>query len=51
LVQPLIKWDLQRYGFLTRPGDVHSYDIFTIAAKTVKGAGTIDVLEDSRLSV
>ncbi len=45
LVQPLVKWDPQRYGSLVHPGDAYSYDMFTIAAKIAKGAGNIDVLE------
>jgi hypothetical protein len=45
LVKPLVKWDPERYGSLTHPGDAYCYDIFTIAAEIVKGGGDIDVLE------
>ncbi len=45
LVQPLVKWDPERYGSLSHPGDAYSYDMFTIAGRIVKGDGSIDVLE------
>jgi len=45
LVKPLVKWDPERYGSLSHPGDEYSYDIFTTAARIVKGEGSIDVLE------
>ncbi len=46
LVKPLVKWDRKRYGSLSHPGDEYSYDIFTTAARIVKGkAGDIDILE------
>lgn len=44
-VRPLKKWDTERYGSLSHPGDDYCYDIFTRAAQIIKGADTIDVLE------
>lgn len=43
-VKPLTKWDPERYGSLVHPGDPYSYDMFTQAAKAVKGEGSKDVL-------
>ncbi len=41
---PLKKYDAERYGSLTHPGDAYSYDIFSTAGKVVKGEGSMDVL-------
>lgn len=44
-VPPLKKYDPERYGSLNHPGDAYSYDIYTRAARVVKGiAGNVDVL-------
>jgi len=42
---PLKEVDPERYGSLTHPGDAYSYDIFTSAARVIRGAGDVDVLE------
>ncbi len=43
-IHALKKFDTERYGSLSHPGDDYCYDIFTQAARIVKGAGTLDVL-------
>jgi hypothetical protein len=42
---PLKQYDLERYGSLRHPGDEYSYDIFTQAARVIRGAGGASVLE------
>lgn len=42
---PLKQADPERYGSLKHPGDAYSFDIYTQAAKIVRGAGGLDVLE------
>lgn len=49
---PLVKWDPQRYGTLTHPGDDYSYDIFTQAANAVRhphGAKPLGALSPRKL--
>jgi hypothetical protein len=41
---PLKDADAERYGSLAHPGDGYSFDIFTRAAKVVRGAGGKDIL-------
>jgi hypothetical protein len=41
---PLKKYDPERYGSLSHPGDSYSFDIYTRAAQIVRGEGTVDVL-------
>jgi len=41
---PLLQVDATRYGSLKHPGDAYSFDIFTQAARAVRGAGKVDVL-------
>ncbi len=43
-IQPLVKHDPERYGSLVHPGDAYSYDIYTQAAKVIKGEGSKEVL-------
>jgi hypothetical protein len=43
-LKPLKEFDPERYGSLSHPGDAYCYDIFTQAAKVVRGAGGVDVL-------
>lgn len=40
----LKKFDPERYASLSHPGDAYSYDIYSIAAKVIKGQGDKDVL-------
>ena len=42
---PLKQYDPERYGSLVHPGDDYSYDIFTHAARAIRGTGDVDVLE------
>jgi hypothetical protein len=42
---PLKQYDPVRYGTLVHPGDDYSYDIFTHAARAIRGEGDVDVLE------
>jgi Alpha/beta hydrolase domain len=44
-VQALKRWDPERYGDLTHPGDPYSYDIFSQAAQAVRRPGDVDVLD------
>lgn len=43
--QPLKQYDPERYGSLSHPGDAYSFDIYTKAARIVRGEGTLDVLD------
>jgi hypothetical protein len=43
--QPLKQADSERYGTLKHPGDAYSFDIFSLAAKVIRGAGEVSVLE------
>ena len=38
------RWDPQRYGSLSMPGDGASYDIFTQAAEAIRSPGAVDPL-------
>ena len=42
---PLKQYDPDRYGSLSHPGDAYSFDIFSQAAKAIRHAGSVDVLE------
>jgi hypothetical protein len=44
-VQALKKWDPQRYGDLSHPGDPYSYDIFSQAAQAIRRPGEVDALD------
>jgi Alpha/beta hydrolase domain len=44
-VQALKRWDPERYGGLTHPGDPYSYDIFSQALQAVRRPGDVDVLD------
>jgi len=41
---PLTTFDPERYGSLSHPGDIYGFDIFTIAAKVIRGEGSADIL-------
>jgi hypothetical protein len=41
---PLKDYDPARYGSLNHPGDAYSFDIYSRAAKVIRGQGTADVL-------
>ena len=40
----MAKYDPERYGSLSHPGDMYSYDMYTQAAKVIKGEGTMEIL-------
>jgi len=42
---PLKQYDPERYGTLVHPGDDYSYDIYTHAARAIRGEGEVDVLQ------
>jgi hypothetical protein len=42
---PLKKYDPERYGSLSHPGDAYSYDIYTRAAQIIRAGGKSGVLE------
>src|SRR5215204_3321390 len=44
-VQALKKWDPQRYGDLSHPGDPYSYDIFSQVAQAIRRPGEVDALD------
>ena len=44
-VAALKEYDPERYGSLSHPGDLYSFDIYTRAAQIVRGAGDLDVLD------
>jgi hypothetical protein len=43
---PLVKWDPERYGSLSHPGDDYSYDIYTQAALVLRHPGAVDPLSN-----
>jgi len=43
-IQPMVTYDPERYGSLVHPGDAYSYDIYTQAARVIKGQGSQEVL-------
>ncbi len=43
-LKPLNKWDPERYGTISHPGDQYAYDIYTQAGKVIRGEGSMDVL-------